>query len=116
MLTCADLEISLCDYVDGTLRGERKSAVETHLAACPGCAQFARDCGAAVAFLERVEEVRPPQELMTRIVFEAHAAREKEFRKGPVRRWFSKWFAPVLQPRFAMGMAMTATTIPNGPP
>lgn len=107
MLTCADLEISLCDYVDGTLHGEQKSAVEKHLAACPGCAQFARDCGAAVTFIERVEEVRAPQELMTKIVFEAHAVREKEFKKGPVRRWLSRWFAPVLQPRFAMGMAMT---------
>jgi hypothetical protein len=108
MLTCADLEISLCDYVDGTLRGEQKSAVEKHLSECPACAEFARDCGAALSFIERVEEVRPPQELMTRIVFEAHTIREKEFSKGSLpRRWFSRWFEPVLQPRFAMGMAMT---------
>jgi hypothetical protein len=107
LLTCADFEISLCDYVDGTLHGEQKSAVEQHLAACPACAEFARDCGAAVGFIERVEQVRPPQELMTRIVFEAHTIREKEYKRGPLRRWFSKWFEPVLQPRFAMGMAMT---------
>jgi Putative zinc-finger len=107
MLTCADLEITLCDYVDGTLRGEQKSAVEKHLAACPACAEFARDCGAALRFIERVEDVRPPQELLTKIVFEGHAIREKEFKQGPLRRWLSKWFAPVLQPRFAMGMAMT---------
>ena len=107
MLTCADLEILLCDYVDGTLHGEQKSAVERHLASCPGCAQFASDCGAAVAFVERVEEVRPPQELMTRIAFEVQAIRAKEFQRGPVRRWISTWFAPVLQPRIAMGMAMT---------
>jgi hypothetical protein len=107
MLTCADLEISLCDYVDGTLRGEQKSAVEKHLAGCPACAEFARDCGAAVGFIERVEEVRPPQELMTRIVFETQAIREKEYKKSALRRWLSRWFAPVLQPRVAMGMAMT---------
>ena len=102
MMTCADLEISLCDYVDGTLRGEQKSAVEKHLAGCPACEEFARDCGAAVSFVERVEEVRPPQELMTRIVFETQAIREKEFKKSPLRRWLSKWFAPVLQPRGAL--------------
>ena len=27
-MNCADIEILLCDYVDGTLRGEQKSAVE----------------------------------------------------------------------------------------
>jgi hypothetical protein len=107
MMTCADLEILLCDYVDGTLRGEQKSAVEKHLAGCPACAEFARDCGAAVGFIERVEEVRPPQELMTRIVFETQAIREKEYKKSALRRWLSRWFAPVLQPRVAMGMAMT---------
>ncbi len=107
MMTCADLEISLCDYVDGTLHGEQKSAVEKHLAGCPACAEFAQDCGAAVSFVERVEEVRPPQELMTRIVFETQAIREKGFKKSPLRRWLSRWFAPVLQPRVAMGMAMT---------
>jgi hypothetical protein len=107
MLTCADIDVLLCDFVDGTLHGEQKSAVEKHLAGCAACAELAQDCGAAVTFVERVEEVRPPQELMTRIVFEAHTIREKEFKRGPVRRVFSKWFEPVLQPRFAMGMAMT---------
>ncbi len=107
MLTCADLEILLCDYVDGTLPVAQKSAVDAHLAGCPSCAEFARDCGAAVSFIGRVEDVRPPQELMTRIVFEVHAICEKESKRGPLHRWFSKWFEPVLQPRFAMGMAMT---------
>lgn len=107
LLTCADLEILLCDYVDGTLRGEQLSAVEAHLAECAGCAQFARDCGAAVDLVAKAEEVRPPQEMLTRIVFEAHAIRDKEYKKGAVRNWLSRWIEPVFQPRFAMGMAMT---------
>ena len=77
LVTCADLEILLCDFVDGTLHGEQKSAVEKHLAGCPACAEFARDCGAAVDFTGRAEPVRPPQELMTRLVFEATTIREK---------------------------------------
>ncbi len=31
-MTCAELEILLCDYVDGTLRAEERSALEGHLA------------------------------------------------------------------------------------
>ena len=105
-MTCADLEILLCDYVDGTLHGEQKSAVEKHLADCRSCAEFAADAGAAVAFVGRVADVVPPQELMTRIVFAAQTIREKEYKRSPVRRWASGWLEPVFQPRFAMGMAM----------
>ena len=56
-MTCADIEILLADYVDGTLHGEQKFAVETHLAGCEGCAELARDAAGAVAFMDRAAEV-----------------------------------------------------------
>lgn len=103
-MTCADLEILLADYVDGALHGERKSAVESHLAECAGCAELAEDAAAGVAFIERTPRVDAPPELVTRILF--------EIGRFPVkpswwRRWFGRWLDPILQPRFAMGMAMT---------
>jgi hypothetical protein len=108
-VNCADLEILLCDYVDGTLHAEQKSAVEQHLAECSSCAELAKDAAGAVAFMERVAVVEPPPELLTRIMFELPAAKRAE--KAPSRslwaRFKSKWIEPVLQPRFAMGMAMT---------
>jgi anti-sigma factor RsiW len=69
-MTCADLEILLADYVDGTLHGEQKSAVESHLAQCDGCAELARDASGAVAFMERASNVEAPPELVTRILYE----------------------------------------------
>ena len=104
-MNCADLEILLCDHVDGTLRGEQKSAVERHLAECAGCAELARDAAEATAFIERVPALEPPPELMTRLMFEAGPVRER-YRPSPWRR-LTRWFEPVRQPRFAMGMAMT---------
>lgn len=107
-MNCAELEILLCDYVDGTLAADQKSELETHLAQCAACAELARDVRAAVGFIERVPEVEPPPELLTRIVFElpaAHQARPKKSRG--VRRLLHDWVQPVLQPRFAMGFAMT---------
>jgi hypothetical protein len=103
-MTCAELEQLICDYVDGTLTADRKAEVERHLEACPGCAEVARDCAAAVAFMERAADVEPPPELITRILFDAPWNR-----KAPVkaRGWLSKLFAPIVQPRFVMGMAMT---------
>jgi anti-sigma factor RsiW len=108
LISCADFEILLADYVDGTLRGEQKSAVESHLAECGECAELAGDAAAAVAFMERAAVVEAPPELVTRILFEitvgpSHAAVKPSW----VRRIFGKWLEPVLQPKFAMGMAMT---------
>lgn len=103
-MTCADLETLLADYVDGTLHGERKSALESHLAVCPGCAELARDAASAVAFMERAPDIDAPPELVTRILFEIGRS---PVQQSWVHRWFGRWLDPVLQPRFVMGMAMT---------
>jgi predicted anti-sigma-YlaC factor YlaD len=105
-MNCTDLEILLCDYVDGALAGEQKASVELHLAECRSCAELARDAAGAVAFMERAAVVEPPAELLTRILFELPSARHSK--SGSLwARLKVKWIEPVLQPRFAMGMAMT---------
>ncbi|MEO7146185.1 MAG: zf-HC2 domain-containing protein [Bryobacteraceae bacterium] len=108
-MNCADLEMLLCDYVDGTLRGQQKSAVEEHLAGCAACSLAVQDAGAALALVERSALVEPPPELMTRMVFDLAAERDRHRKLAPsfVRRLFARVLEPVLQPRAAMGMAMT---------
>jgi hypothetical protein len=103
-MTCAELESLLCDYVDGTLSPERKSVVELHLSSCSTCAELVRDASAAVAFMERAAEVEPPPELLTRILYQIPRAPERGKWLG---RIYSRWLAPVLQPRYVMGFAMT---------
>jgi anti-sigma factor RsiW len=105
-MTCAELENLICDYVDGTLGPDARTLVEQHLTGCPTCAELARDGAAAVGFMERAAEVEPPPELMTRLLFQAPWANAKRATTG-VRHWFGKALHPILQPRFAMGMAMT---------
>ena len=104
-MTCADFEILLCDYLDGTLDGPRRRELEEHRALCALCAEFAKDVAGAVAFMERVAEVEPPPELLTRITFEIPTGGGAP-RKG-LRAWLTGWLQPLLQPKFAMGMAMT---------
>lgn len=107
-MNCADLEILLCDYVDGTLASDSKAEVERHLATCANCAELARDVSATVNFIGRVADVEPPPELLTRILFNlpsAHHASARQ-RRG-LRKFLRDWLQPVLQPRFAMGFAMT---------
>jgi len=105
-MTCADIETLLCDYVDGTLSGEQRAAVEEHLAHCAFCARMAEDGAAAVEFLRKAPPVEPPPELVTRLLYQVPAARERHAESG-LRSWLGRWIGPVLQPRFAMGMAMT---------
>jgi len=111
-VNCGEVEILLADYVDGTLRGDAASALEAHLAGCAACSELARDSAGAVAFMERASAVDAPAELVTRILFEVTAGPSHAIIKPSlVRRLFGRLFGgvlePILQPRFAMGMAMT---------
>jgi hypothetical protein len=105
-MTCAELEILICDYVDGTLGPDARTMVEQHLAGCRNCAELARDAAVAVGFMERAAEVEAPPELMTRLLFQPPWASTRTAATG-VKNWFRKILHPILQPRFAMGMAMT---------
>jgi hypothetical protein len=108
-MKCADFEILLCDYIDGTVAEEGRKALEQHAEVCGPCRELLRDATDAVSFMARVEEIAPPPELITRLAY--HAPRGKVSdgleRDGLLSRTFTRWFQPVLQPRFAMGMAMT---------
>ncbi len=107
-MNCSEFDNLLCDYVDQTLHGEQKLAAQQHIAECADCAELAKDCLAGANFLERVAAVEPPPELVTRILFDVTSGRATaQLKQTAVRRVFGKWLEPVLQPRFAMGMAMT---------
>ena len=106
-MTCAEVEILLCDYVDGDLRGAQKSALEDHLAGCSACAEMAQDVQAAVTFIGRAAVAEPPAELLTRILHEIPAAKQNPAWRRLAGRWLGGWFESILQPRYAMGMAMT---------
>lgn len=103
-MTCADFEILLCDYLDGTLDGPARRELEAHRNACASCAEFANDVAGAIAFIDRAAEVEPPPELLTKITFEIPSG---GVRKAGVRSWLTGWMQPILQPKVAMGMAMT---------
>jgi len=108
-MNCAELEISICDYVDGTLDAAHTAEVEAHLADCSLCSELAHDAAAAVRFMERAADVEPPPELVTRILFDA------PWRKGAnptgAYRWINAIFSPFQQPRFVMGMAMSILSL-----
>lgn len=103
-MNCADVEILICDYVDGTLAPSALAQVERHLAECRNCSELARDSAEAVRFIERVADVEAPQELISRILF------DPPWHRHPSGR-FALAFHALLQPRFAMGMALTVLSV-----
>jgi len=113
-MNCADVEILICDYQDGTLTAERKSAGGAPPRPMPGV----RRAGAGLGRGSRVHGARRAQraprraspELITRILFEAPWSKDRSKPKG-ARSWMSGILGPILQPRFAMGMAMTILSL-----
>jgi hypothetical protein len=105
-MNCAETELLICEFVDGTLTPAQKVQVNLHLSECPACRELARDCAAAVRFIAKAEEVAPPPELVTKILFEAPWRKNKSAVEG-LRGRLSAWLRPVLQPKFVMGAAMT---------
>jgi hypothetical protein len=106
-MNCADLEILLCDYVDGTLASGARVELEQHLVQCANCTELARDVTAAAGFISRAADVEPPPELLTRILFNLPSAHHARPQAGGWREFLQRRIQPILQPRFAMGFAMT---------
>jgi hypothetical protein len=108
-MNCAEFESALADYLDNTLAASERVALEQHASLCANCREFMADATGGLNFLERVPDVAPPPELVTRIAFYIPAGRTRHLSEGQgiISRLAAKWLQPVLQPRLAMGLAMT---------
>jgi Putative zinc-finger len=109
MTSCTEFEVLLSDYIDGTLSQAVRDEMDRHMATCGPCAEMYQDASAAVKFIGSVRPVTPPPDLITRIAYQAPRGpiRDPLQRRGIFGSAIGRWLQPVLQPRFAMGMAMT---------
>jgi len=107
-MNCAEFEVLLADYIDGTLGPSGVLTVEQHASLCASCRELLNDASGAVRFIKMTSDVIPPPELITRLAYQAPAGRIRlpDETQGILSR-LSSWLQPVLQPRLAMGMAMT---------
>lgn len=86
--------------------------VEAHLAACSECSALAQDAGAARAFAERSAAVELPPVLVPRILADMTTGPSRVLVQASLaERIFGRWIRPILQPRFALGLAMAALSI-----
>lgn len=108
-MKCIEVESLLADYLDGILSTAERTELEAHLATCAGCADFLADVNAGFELTKRSEEIQPPADLITRIAYQAPIGRIRRPSENQswLTRAMSRWVQPILQPKFAMGMAMT---------
>jgi hypothetical protein len=110
-MTCGKFEDFLCDYVDASLRPDDRRRIEDHAAGCAGCAEKLADAAWAAGFLRDVPAVEPPAELVAGILHGTAAIGGEVMApagagSGWTRGWLGPLFNPLVQPRFAMSMAM----------
>ena len=113
-MTREQLEAQIADYLDGLMNPEEMAAFERHLCLYPDLEEFVRDAAEGMESLRSLEEVEPPPDFYTRI--DAHLsvlrqAAEREKSSTGFLKNLSSLFAPILHPRFVMGMAMTVLSV-----
>ena len=117
--TCAEFEILLADWIDGTLdapgadenKAAERDAFLRHLESCKDCAEFAEDARFTLGFIDRSAEVECPQVLVSKILHATNSGFEFKLRGRGLSGWINRTFAPVLRPRIVMGALFTLMSL-----
>jgi hypothetical protein len=107
MMTCAEFETLLADWIDETLPAAERDAFARHLESCASCKALLEDAASAVAFMDRAADVEMPPALVGKILQATNSGWEFKLRSRGLSGWINRTFAPVLRPRFVMGALMT---------
>ena len=111
-MRCRDFELLLCDYVDEQVDQQSRCEMDAHRVDCASCAEALADAELGLSLLRRASPVEPPAELIGDIIHSTVGVGSG--RLAPVGGgeslpcWLRPFVQPFLQPRFVMGMAMTA--------
>ena len=111
-MRCRDFERLACDYVDETLGPAERRAVDEHRLECSACAEALEEAVWGRMALARAPAVEPPPDLIADIIHETIGVGATRLAPagagGGLLGALRPLFHPFLQPRFVMGMAMTA--------
>ena len=124
-MSCSEFDALLSQAIDGTLKGERLSAFESHGRVCRLCGPLLHEAEAGHSWLKSLTEVEPPDQLVTNILLRTsgvvsthrHVAGESVATSwvSRIRDWAGVITSPVVamarQPRFAMSFGMAFFTL-----
>jgi len=109
-------------YALGALEGDEKRAIESHVAACSGCAQKLAEARGRIALLAfAAPAATPSPDVKARLMSQIRAGKRGEARVStvsggsePARGFFGRWWAGVLVPvGVALAIAALALWIEN---
>ncbi len=100
MTKCEELQFDLPLYLDGSLSGDLRSAVDSHLPECPLCRQKVSEFEDLSAGLKAIPRFGAPQDLIASIR-ESVAVQLSPIQNSPMfqpiesrRRWIDAWLMP----------------------
>ncbi len=117
-MECHEFESCLSDALDGVLSAPEQARFEQHAAACDQCGPMLALARSGMTWLQSIEVVEPPGNLVGNILIATSGAKAAERVQRPsavplgdrLRGWVRPVFAPALsvvrQPRFALTFAM----------
>ena len=112
-MRCREFDALLCDHLDGTASLEDRRRVDNHVSECGACAARLSDAEFALRVIQEAPPVEPPPELVRSIIRETvEAAGGMAVLAGAgsggygLSGFLRPFFHPLLQPRFAMSLAM----------
>jgi hypothetical protein len=115
MMNCAEFEILLADFMDGTLnvpgREAERNSFAQHRETCADCAALAEEVQSALSFMEMAAEPEIPQPLVGKILHATNSGWELKRHAKGFRGWINRALAPVLRPRFVMGAMLTVMSL-----
>lgn len=115
-IRCSQFEGMLPDALDGILSEEARQSFELHAAECPVCGPMLAEARHGMTWLQILEEVDPPRNLVHNILAATSAAPVKDIQGAPKTSrlsWIARAWKPVrgtlaamMQPRFATSFSM----------
>jgi len=100
-MTHLEVENLASDYLEGQLEAGLKAQVEAHLNTCPSCLTMVEDVRRAMELCHATPELEPAPWLVEKIIRATIGER-----KPSLAERLLGYFRPVLQTRFAYGIAM----------
>jgi hypothetical protein len=116
-MQCAEFDALLAEAIDGSLTRQRREDFERHKAGCAACGKLFAEVTSGLAWIEQVEDIEPPRNLVHNILAATTGAAQQDAQRTVrvevrasawerLRRQLGTVFEPVLTPRFAMSMGM----------